>query len=85
MKVWIKVYQDDKILQSIIIEKNCVITRKAFEDIIRDACHRFDYSTPIILAPHFNHFRDFNFSKFLPEDFIEPVNFTKMTAENCAD
>lgn len=85
MKVWIKAYQGDKIIESILINKRNILSRKIFEEIIREACHEFDYSTPIILDSHYKHFRNFNLTKFLPRDFIEPVIFDKMTAENCAE
>lgn len=85
MKVWIKAYNDDKILHSIIIKRENALSQKLFNEIISEACYLFDYSTPIILSSHYNHFVNFNLTKFTPNDFIEKVDFTKLTVENCKE
>ncbi|MEG1613573.1 MAG: hypothetical protein RR357_05350 [Clostridia bacterium] len=83
MKTWIKSYVDDKIVKSIIINRKTHLNRALFDDIIREACYEFDFSTPVILPSHFNHFLEFNVVKFLPRDFIEPVNFDWLVVEIC--
>ena len=70
MKLWIKTYVGDKITNSIVLSK---------KGVSRDA---FDLSTPVVLSQHFHHFANYNSVKFLPRDFVEPVDFDKLVVEN---
>lgn len=85
MRFWIKTYVGDKITNDAIIIRYAPLTRELFDGAIKEAVDMFDLSTPVILQQHFTHFYSFNSVKFLPRDFMESVDFDKMTVENTLD
>lgn len=85
MKIWVKLYKGEDIISGVMIEKPQPFDRAVFDASIKEAVDFFDLSTPVILSHHYIHFRDFNMVKFLPRDFVESVDFDKMTAENASD
>lgn len=50
--------------------------------MLKEAVDTFDLSTPVVLSQHFHHFANYNSVKFLPRDFVEPVDFDKLVVEN---
>lgn len=81
MKLWIKTYAGDKITNSIVLSKKGV-SRDVFDEMLKEAVDAFDLSTPVVLSQHFHHFLNYNSVKFLPRDFVEPVDFDKLVVEN---
>lgn len=81
MKLWIKTYVGDKITNSIVLSKKGV-SRDVFDEMLKEAVDAFDLSTPVVLSQRFHHFANYNSVKFLPRDFVEPVDFDKLVVEN---
>ena len=83
MKVWIKVMDKDKIRNDVLLEfpDTKYFTLPEFKKLMQDVSYKLDISTPVILKTHYDHFMKFNRVKFLPRDFIEPVDFTHVVAE----
>lgn len=85
MKLWIKVIKEEKILQNVVAENNLAMNPDNYESTLSDVCHKLDLSTPITLSTHFDSLRCFNITEYKARDFIEPIDFTKLTVENIAD
>ena len=81
MKLWIKTYVGDKITNSIVLSRKGV-SRDVFDEMLKEAVDAFDLPTPVVLSQHFHHFINYNSVKFLPRDFVEPVDFDKLIVEN---
>lgn len=80
VKIWGKIYKNEKIVKHNTVEveeSTCT-----FFDMLRQISEKLDIPTPVLLEKHVNDFNMFNFSIFKPDDFIQPVNFTKFIIEN---
>ena len=44
-----------------------------FFEYVREICHAMDLPTPVILKTHLFNFAKFNYTRFLPTDFVESV------------
>ena len=82
MKLWAKIVDGDALRANIVARNADPLTRDCYETFLSEICHRLDLSTPVTLPTHFNHLRRFNIVEYKPPDFIEPVDFTKLTIEN---
>ena len=49
---------------------------------ISEVCRKLDIETPIIIKYHQQCYEDFNFVKFLGDDFIDKQNFDYLLIEN---
>lgn len=80
IRIWGKVYNNEKIIKNGIIDvdaSNCT-----FFNMLRTISEKLDIPTPVLLEKHVKDFNLFNVCMFNPDDFIQPVNFTKFTIEN---
>lgn len=75
-RLWGKIYKENRIIKEAVISDDSELnrTRKVFHalDVI---CHDFDLQTPIWLDAAINDFKRFDKARFLPESFIEQVDF----------
>jgi hypothetical protein len=81
MKIWVKLYKNEKIYNSLTFKMTTPLNRQNYEKDLHSICEELDLSTPITLSSHFSHFLNFNISKYLPRDFIEQIDFDFMTLE----
>ena len=49
--------------------------------MLKFACEKLDLSCPVLLDSQIKHMKQFRRFAFLPDDFIEPVDFTKFEIE----
>lgn len=82
MKLWIKVINEDKIIQNVVAENDFSLDFDAYEATLTEVCHQLDLSTPITLSMHFTSLIKFNMTEYKARDFIEPIYFTKLMVEN---
>lgn len=82
MKLWIKVINEDKILENVVAENDFPLDFDAYEATLTEVCHQLDLSTPITLSMHFMSLIKFNMTEYKARDFIEPIYFTKLLVEN---
>lgn len=83
IKIWGKIYKNEKITKHSTIEVD--ETNCTFFDMLRQISEKLDIPTPVLLEKHVADFNMFNFSIFKPDDFIQPVNFTKFIIENISN
>lgn len=82
MKLWFKIIKGDKMIAQTVVENDQELNIDNYEEILPEACHKLDLSTPVSLIPHFSSLFRFHITDYLPRDFIEPVDFTRLVVEN---
>ncbi len=80
-KIWVKVYVEDKITKNLLWESGAKFSRREFRNYVYDICGTLDVPSPVVLDSHASHFERFNIAKFVVRDFVEHVDFDKMTLE----
>lgn len=78
-KIIANVYADDRIIKGIVYECD---PETDFETALREICYSLDIPTPVVLNRHSRRYSDFNFTRFLPDDFVEDVIFDALNIEN---
>lgn len=81
VKLWIKVKEEDKILNDTVLKNEADLTEDVFLDMMSKAADELDISTPVILSTHFENLKTFKRVEFLPRDFIDEVKFTSLEVE----
>ncbi|MBE5742079.1 MAG: hypothetical protein E7360_02020 [Clostridiales bacterium] len=82
VKLWIKVIKDDKIVKDTVVEKFEKFEYSAFADYLSEACYTLDLATPVVIKNHIFNYAKYNVVRFLPSDFLEPVDFDYVWVEN---
>jgi len=86
IKFWGKCIKNHKIIRqatyAIGVEK---IDWSLFYGYISELSRALDSPTPIVIKAHIFDFAKFNSVKFVPSDFIEPVDFDQMFVELIKD
>ena len=81
-----------KLLAKMVDEKNKLLENELFEfdgffesdnlyNYMLTICEKFKIETPIVLTKHKNHLNEFNFTKFMEQDFVDTINFKSLTVE----
>ena len=81
VKVWGKTLKKNRIIQNHTAEVNEIFSKEAVLDGIYSICVELDMPRPIVLNKHLRDISDFLNVKFLPDDFIEKVNFDRFEVE----
>jgi len=77
IKIWGKTLKKEKIILSHTVELYEVTDMEDLLDGVYDICIKFDMPRPIVLNKHLNDIKKFLTVRFLPDDFIEKVDFDK--------
>lgn len=82
VKLWFKIIKDNRIVQQTTISHDEKFTYANFGEYITEGCYELDAATPIIIRSHIMNFAKYNHVNFRPSDFVEQVDFDKLTVEN---
>ena len=78
LKFWAKLIKDNKLMDQHLSP----VVKEDIEDILQDglsqACYGLDLARPIVQDKHLRDMREYGFTRFLPESFMEDVDFDKM-------
>ena len=85
MKIWLKFMAEDKMLKDIVYDTGATFDCNKLSDYLYEACQQLDEPTPVVVRKHISHFMNFNTTHFLPEDFVEDVNFFRLVVEVIPD
>ena len=80
MKIWTKIINGEKIKKDNVYPLNKLDIDSIYNNL-ESICLTLDEPLPIVLDKHIRHLNQFNCTTFLPSDFIEDVEFTKMVVE----
>lgn len=76
-RLWAKIYKDNKMIKNMVIsndDQNLRRTQKIFE-AVDDICHEYDLAKPIWLDSNINDFKRNARTRFIQDNFIEPIGF----------
>ncbi len=82
LKIWAKVYRDDRIAKQTTYENEEKFTYANFFKYLADICGELDIPTPVLLKTHLFNYAKFRHVVFRPRDFLESVDFEKLVLEN---
>lgn len=85
VKIWAKIYKNDRIKKQYVFYKDENIDYSQFFDYVADICYNLECPTPVLVKTHIFNFAKYNYVRFLPNDFVEQVGFDKLILENIAD
>ena len=85
MQIWAKIYNDEKIVNHTLYNVEGKFSIDNFENYLTDICAFFDIPRPITLSKHTRHFNEFNICIYTSADFVESVDFEKLTLEAVSD
>ena len=81
MKVWAKTIVEDKITRDILFEYSSLESEDDFVAILQQICEIMDIPTPIATQVNFQHFYNFNNTRFKERDFVESIDFDVLELE----
>lgn len=81
IKIWGKTLNKNKMVLSHTVQMNEVFSEQVVLDGIYSICIKFDIPRPIVLNKHIKDINNFLIVKFLPDDFIEKVDFDKFEVD----
>ena len=76
-RLWAKIIEKHRISRQATAE--CV--PQEVEEALTEMCREFDIPCPIWLRKHEHEFEEFRRTAFLPEHFMEDVNFDRLEME----
>lgn len=82
IKIWAKVYKDNKIEKQFVLEKTENMDYSQFFEYVREICENLDIPTPVIIKTHLFNYAKYNTLKFIKDDFVEFISFDKLVLEN---
>lgn len=82
VRIWFKVIKDNRTVGQYVYESDEKFTYARFGEYIAAGCYALDKATPVIIRSHIMNFAKYNHVKFSPDDFVEKVDFDKLTIEN---
>lgn len=84
IKMWIKTFSEGKIVKQAVYTAEEKMDYARFHLHVYEACRAVDEPSPVIVKTHIFNYAKYNYVKFLPDDFVESVDFDKMIVENIA-
>lgn len=57
------------------------LNRENYEETMRQACHILDIDSPLQLNSHYHQIKNFNYAKYLSQEFCVVQNFDYITTE----
>lgn len=76
-KLWVRIIKHNKIIKDVV--RDCF--DDGWQDTLREACHYFDLSFPVILPHHLRDWEQFRQTRFSPGDFLDATHFDRMEIE----
>lgn len=84
VRIWAKTTNDDKVVKSIIYEKDEHFSVEHFQTYLEEISAILDIPTPIYLSKHIRHFVNFNNTVFTQDDFVESIDFERLVLEEAS-
>ena len=85
MKVWARTIKEERIDLSTTTNVEPFVYVADFHTCLQALCGELDIPTPVILTKHISHYLKFTNCSFLPNDFVESVDFDKLVIENITE
>lgn len=76
-RIWAKIFKDNRMLKDLVVcneDTSLSRTKKVFH-CLEEVCYQFDLSKPIWLDTNIKDFQRHDKTRFLSDNFIEPIDF----------
>lgn len=77
LRLWGRIIRHHRIDRSVIVP----VQGEDVMEALREICRQLDLQFPMLLPKHEREFADFSRTSFLPEHFMEAVNFQRLEIE----
>ncbi len=84
MKIWATTVFEDKITRNIVWEGK-ICSDDEFVCALQNICESLDIPTPVTTNINYLHFVRFNVTQYKVRDFVESVDFDRLTLECIPD
>ena len=76
MRIWFKIFKDNRLLKDIVVtdDSNDTRTHKIFK-ALEQTCYEFDLSKPIWLEATIEEFKRHAKARFYQDNFVEAIDF----------
>lgn len=81
-RIWAKVLDKEHIIKQTVYESDKKFAYSQFFSYLAEICDALDIPTPVLLKTHIFNYAKFNHVVFRPADFMEQVEFSRLTLEN---
>ncbi len=79
LKIWAKTIKDNKPTAQYTVPIDPeASSQEQLSEALREICYALDLSNPIIQNKHIRDMEQYRLTRFLPESFIEPVDFDRL-------
>ena len=78
LKFWAKLIKDNKLENQYLMEIAENGTEQMLQEGLNEACYALDLARPIVQEKHLLDMQSYGFTRFLPESFMEDVDFDRM-------
>ena len=76
MRIWAKIFKNNRMLQDMVVENKEDMTRtKKIFAALDEVCYEFDLSKPIWLEANIEEFKRISKTRFRKDNFIDSVSF----------
>jgi len=75
MRIWGYLMKHHKRLQESVFITDCERVDECADACISFFCEQMDVPRPVVLYKHYQELEQFGFTKFIPDDFVERVDF----------
>ena len=85
IRLWGIIRQHHRMRQNEVVELEGDTLEAVMLDGIQALCEAMDLPRPVILKKHENELLNFHRTRFLPDDFMEPVTFDALEIEHLVE
>ena len=82
IKIWAKIIKDNKIVKDYVFTADKKMDYSKFLEYLIDIAYNLDIPTPVLIKTHIFNYAKYNTVRFLPQDFVDTVDFDKLVLEN---
>ncbi len=82
IKIWAKLIKDNKIVKDYVFSLEEKMDYSKFLEYLIDIAYNLDIPTPVLIKTHIFNYAKYNTVRFLPQDFVDTVDFDKLVLEN---
>lgn len=78
LKLWIRLIRDNKLTGQFTAPVKAASAADMLAEGLREGCYELDLAQPMVQEKHLKDIRQYGFTRFLPESFMEDVSFDRM-------
>ncbi|MBR3751014.1 MAG: hypothetical protein IKK58_04510 [Clostridia bacterium] len=78
LKFWARLIKDNKLQNQFLVDMDQRSVEEMLEEGLNEACYGLDLARPIVQQKHLQDMKTYGFTRFLPESFMEDVDFDRM-------